>query len=492
MKVCLINPPQVLSRFSGTPVIFQPLGLAYIAACIEKEHSVVIIDAASEGPLFIKKNRDWYHLGLTFDEIENRIRDIRPEVIGITVPFTVNLASAIEVATKAKLVDKKIVTILGGVHPTIRPLEVLAFDCVDFVVMGEGENVIQKLLKVLVSQSESKLKNIPGLGFKYNNKIVLNSSEDPIEDVDSLPFPARHLLPMEKYFAAVNADVVQRKNNIFNARWTTVITSRGCPYNCNFCSIHRVMGYKFRPRTPENVIAEIQDVIYKYGIKHINFEDDNLTLDKKRAERIFDLIISNKIDITWSCPNGIRADAIDENLVRKMKLSGCGRVFVAPESGVRRVLTDIIGKNLDLEKVEDAIRLFRKYKIIVDGSFVIGFIGETRKEIWETINYAVRLEKMGLCGGTIHCATPYYGTRLYEEAEAKGFLREDIDNNMFTTFQPLIKTPDWGYNDVKRLRMMGNILIKINCRLTKKISYLVSICKIIYFWFLKTITKRMR
>jgi radical SAM superfamily enzyme YgiQ (UPF0313 family) len=158
-----------------------------------------------------------------------------------------------------------------------------------------------------------------------------------------------------------------------------------------------------------------------------------------------------------------------------MKLSGCKRVFVAPESGEMRVLADIIGKNLDLKKVEESIKLFRKYKIIVDGSFVIGFIGETKKDIWKTIRYAIKLEKMGLDGVGFHIATPYYGTRLYEEAKLKGFLREDISVNLFTTAEPLIKTPDWSLNDIRRLHKIAIVLVKINYRFTKKIAYVLSI-----------------
>jgi len=475
MNVCLINPPQILNRSLGLPDIFQPLGLLYIAACLEKKYCVSIIDTPSEGLQSIKKIKGQYYLGLTFEEIEKRIRGLEPDVVGITVPFTVNLESAIQVASMVKLIDKKIITILGGIHPTACPAETLAFGCVDFVVIGEGEDTIQELLRAFINYSNENLRNIPGIGFKYKNDIVLNSPRDSIKNVDLLPFPARHLLPMENYFTAMKTGLAQRKNYIYNNRWATIITSRGCPYNCNFCSIHGVMGRKFRPRSPESVVDEIKHVVQEYDIRHINFEDDNLTLDKKRAERIFDLMIENKIDVTWSAPNGIRADAIDENLVRKMKLSGCKRVFVAPESGEMRVLADIIGKNLDLKKVEESIKLFRKYKIIVDGSFVIGFIGETKKDIWKTIRYAIKLEKMGLDGVGFHIATPYYGTRLYEEAKLKGFLREDISVNLFTTAEPLIKTPDWSLNDIRRLHKIAIVLVKINYRFTKKIAYVLSI-----------------
>ncbi|MCX6731731.1 MAG: radical SAM protein [Candidatus Parcubacteria bacterium] len=264
----------------------------------------------------------------------------------------------------------------------------------------------------------------------------------------------------------------------FNERWTSIFTSRGCPYNCNFCTINLTMGRQFRQRSPENVLAEIKQVCHDYNIKHINFEDDNLTLDKKRAERIFDLMIKNKLNITWSTPNGIRVENIDDGLVQKMKKSGCRRVFVAPESGVQRVVTEIIGKNLDLKKIEQAVIIFKKYGIIVDGSFVIGHIGETKKEIWKTILFALKLKKLGMNTAGFHIATPYYGTRLYEEAKQKGYLRKDFDENLLSTREPLIITPEWNQFQIKRMHKIANWLINYSFK-EKIIAILPVSCQIL-------------
>jgi len=459
MKICLINPPQILYRRFGTPFVFQPLGLLYVAAVLEKEYPLEIIDAQMEGWRNLREIDGKYYMGLTFDEIGQKVRMIKPDIVGITLPFSINEISALKVASVIKAIDENIITILGGAHPSIRPLETLSSKYVDFVVVGEGEITILELIRTLNEQSYNRLMDVAGIGYKEWGKPFLTPPRALIQDLDSLPFPARHLVPMEEYFDAMKARKGAREMYAFNERWTSIITSRGCPHNCNFCSIHLTMGRKFRARSPENVISEIKLVTHRYNIKHINFEDDNLTLNKKRAELIFDLMIKNKFDVTWSTPNGIRADTIDEELVRKMRQSGCKRVVVAPESGVQRVVTHIIGKNLNLRNIENAILLFKRYNIIVDGSFVIGLIGETKKEIWKTIRYALRLKKLGIQAVGLHIATPYYGTKLYEEAKQKGFLRKDLDDSLFSTWEPLINTPHWNISEIRRLHEIGSWLI---------------------------------
>ena len=487
MKVCLINPPQVLNRRFGMPYVFQPLGLLYVASALEKNFQVEVIDASLEGwqdPLSIG---DRYHLGISFEELEKRIRDISPDIVGISVPFSINEASALKTASTVKAVDRKIVTILGGTHPSVRPMETLSSDDVDFVVIGEGEEAICELVRILESGRREALKDVKGIGYKDAGSMVLTSPRDYIRALDSIPFPARNLVPMEEYFLAAGAERAARPLYNFDERTTSIITSRGCPYQCNFCSIHLSMGRQFRPRSPENVIAEIKQVIKDYGVRHLNFEDDNLTLDKKRAKRIFELMTENKLNVTWSAPNGIRADTIDEELVRAMKDSGCRRVFVAPESGVQRVVTDLIGKDLDLKRIEEAVILFKKYGIIVDGSFVIGFIGETKKEIRETIRYALRLKRLGMSAAGFHIATPYYGTRLYEEAVQKGFLRADFDSSLLTTGEPLISTPEWDLDTIKRLHTRANWIV--NYSLREKALSILRRCRPVYaaLKFMKTL-----
>ena len=363
---------------------------------------------------------------------------------------------------------------MGGPHVTVRPKETLMSPYVDFVVVGEGEDTMQELMEKIENGSinnSNDLLAINGIGYKKDNQPIINQRRSLIQNLDSIPFPARHLIPMEEYFKSMASKKGSRMIYTFSEGWASLFTSRGCPYNCNFCTINLTMGRQFRPRSPENVFAEIKQLYEKYGIRHINFEDDNLTMNKERAEKIFDLLIKNKINITWSTPNGIRVENIDENLAQKMKQSGCRRVFVAPESGVQRVVSQIIGKNLDLKKIKQAVRLFKKNGIIVDGSFVIGLIGETKMDIWRTIIFALKLKRLGMNKAGIHIATPYFGTRFYDEAMQKGYLKAEPNTETLTPKEPLFGTPEWSAKELKCLHKIANWLV--NSSLKDKIVSVV-------------------
>lgn len=373
--------------------VFQPLGIAYIAAVLEKNgHTVSIIDAFGEdwenSYQFdnIKKCR-----GLTFENIKKRIKQLSPDIVGITVPFTAQVSSALQVASEVKSVNNNIIVVFGGPHPTVKPESCLANPNVDIVVLGEGEYTFLDIVKSIERSADymHELNEVNGIVFMKNNEIVYTKPREFIEDLDKIPFPARHLLPMEKYQKAV------KKGKIIRGA-ATLFTSRGCPFHCTFCSIHLTMGRKWRARSPENVVDEIKQLIKLYGIKNIDFEDDNLTLDRKRMEEICNLIIRRNLKFKWRTPNGVRADTLDETLLRKMKMAGCEELRFAPESGVQRVINQIIGKNLDLVRVEEVIKLCKKVGIRVRCFFVIGLIGETKKDMLDTVRYARRLEKMGV------------------------------------------------------------------------------------------------
>jgi len=455
MKILFINPPLIISKKLGRPQVFQPMGLAYLAAGLQKKYTVSILDANAEEWKSLRKNKDQYHLGLTLEQIQERVAQVNPDVVGISCQFSINEKTAIAVAQAVKKVNKNIFTILGGPHSTVMPEQVLKNPGVDFIIIGEGEVTILELMQTLEKKEFNKLHLIKGIAYRKNNKVLQTPVREFIQDLDALPFPARELLPMEKYFAATKSGRGPRKDYIPSNRWINVITSRDCPYNCVFCSIHLSMGKLFRSRSPENIVEEIVQAINQYQIKHVNFEDDNISLNKERFEKLCDLIIAKNLNITWSLPNGLRVDNLDEEIVKKMKKSGCYRVFVAPESGVQKVVTEIIKKNLDLKEIEQAVIFFKKYKIIVDGSFVIGFPGETKKDIQNTIKYALKLKKLGMKYAGFHIATPLYGTELYQQAKDKGYLIKDFDADLLSPMEPLIETPDWTTEEIKQLQKLA-------------------------------------
>ncbi len=455
MRVCLINPPRLHPKLWGKPNVFQPLGIAYVAAVLEKQHKVRIIDSPTEGWGNLQQvDGRKYRVGLTNTEIMNRISQWAPDVVGINIPFSGWSKGAFEIASIVKETDKDIVTVLDGQHPSARPEECLIDPNIDFVVIGEGEITTSRLVNMLEKGDTRNLKKIQGIAFQKNGKTVITSPRPFIENLDSLPFPARHLLPMDKYFADVKETPLRGE---ISKPWTTMITTRGCPYSCVFCTVHIVMGKKWRSRSPENVVDEIEQLIQTYRIRQIDFYDENMTLDKKRMEKICDLIVERKLDVDWYTPNGIRADTLDENLLKKMKKSGCKRIRVAPESGVQRVVDQIVKKNQKLTEVEKAIVLAKKVGIKVGCFFVIGLIGETKEDIQATINYAYKLRKLGADKFYFSIATPIYGTELYEQAERGGFLRDNFSYESLAATEPQIETPEFTANELLELCAQANL-----------------------------------
>ena len=281
---------------------------------------------------------------------------------------------------------------LDGLHPTARSIECLSDPNVDFVVRGEGEQTISELVGALEQGKHKRLEKIKGIGFIKNGKTIITPPRPEIQDLDSLPFPARHLLPMETYFEAVKENPIR---GVIRKRWAIMTTSRGCPHECIFCSNHIVMGRKWRARSPEKVVEEIEQLVDTYKIEQIDFYDDNMTLKKKRVIEICDLIKERGLDIEWYVPTGVRADTLDEELLTKMKASGCRGLRIAPESGVQRVVNQVIKKNLDLKDVEKAVVLTNKVGIKLGVFFILGLIGETKEDMKETIKFAYKLRKLG-------------------------------------------------------------------------------------------------
>ena len=289
MRVCLINPPRIQPKLWGKPSIFQPLDLAYIAAVLERDHEVKIIDAANEEWKNLEViDGTKYRQGLRNEDILQRLREWSPEIVGITIPFSGWCKTAYEIASLIKKENESIVTIFSGLHPSARPNDCLSSGNIDFVIIGEPEFTYQELVEVLDDGHKRRLEKIKGIGYIKDSRQFITSPRPFIHDLDSLPFPARHLLPMETYFSAVKEKSLRGE---ISKPWATIITSRGCPHECIFCSVHTLMGKEWRGRSPENVVEEIKDLVQRYKIEQIDFNDENLTFDSKRIEKMVGIYI---------------------------------------------------------------------------------------------------------------------------------------------------------------------------------------------------------
>jgi anaerobic magnesium-protoporphyrin IX monomethyl ester cyclase len=456
MRVCLINPPRIQPKVWGKPSVYQPMDLAYVAAVLEKQHKVQVIDVPNEGWDNLEEiDGAKYRQGLKNEEIIARIKSFAPDVVVITVPFSGWSSAAFDVAATVKKVDKDIAVVLIGLHPSARPAECLKQPNVDFVVIGEPEETVLELAGVLEQGKKDELKKVKGIGFVENGEAIITAPRPFIQDLDSLPFPARHLLPMKQFFEAARKIPISGNLRKPSVR---MLTSRGCPYGCIFCSNHIVMGRQWRARSAENVVAEIEHIIATYGIRQIDFLDDNIAFDRKRLETICDLIVEKGLNIEWCTPNGVRADSLDSELLAKMRKAGCVSILIAPESGVQRVVDQIIKKKQDLRKVEEVVVAARKLGIKVGCFFIIGMIGETKDDIKATIKYAYKLRKLGADRFYFSYATPLYGTELYRQAKQGGFLKSTFSDEALSEVKPLIETPEFTCDDLLMLSAEANLV----------------------------------
>ncbi|MFQ5531393.1 MAG: B12-binding domain-containing radical SAM protein [Candidatus Nanoarchaeia archaeon] len=422
-KVLLINPPLTGSLSAGIFTVKTPLGLAYIASYLEKHgHELEIIDCLAYYDEIKELEKGIFRIGLSEEEIIERIKKFKPDLVGISCSFTVYEENSIRIANLVKK-NSNAVVVMGGAHSSANPESVLKHKSVDMVAKGEGEIVFLNIVNNL--WNKKKIKSIPGtIILGKNNKLKANKAAGRVENLDDIPFPARHLLPMERYLK-------HPQNSIANIRGPTteIISSRGCPYKCIFCSIHTVTGRNWRGRSPKNVVDELEQLHNEYGIKEFRFFDDNMTLDRKRTIDICDEIIKRKLDIKWDTPNGVVIATLDEEVLRKMKKAGYYRIVMAIESGSERSLV-YMKKPLNLKKAKEIIDICNRLGIWTWSTFVMGFPEETMEDINKTINFA---KKSGLNFATFYIAQPYAGTELYEIYQDLGLLDKGIKSGSGVT-----------------------------------------------------------
>lgn len=364
MKVLLIHPPPLNKDMFHFDIVHPPLGIAYIAAFIRNKYDVSILDANA--------------LNLSVNDIKKRVIDLKPDVVGIT-STTANIFNAFAVAKTVKKVNKDIVIILGGVHATASPEHALSDPNIDYICVGEGEHTTADFLDAIQSKSNEAISRVKGIAYKNDKKIVYNERRELIKDLDSLPMPAYDLLPMDKYQS------IQASED----RVMTLITSRGCPYQCIFCDVQAVFGRSYRFHSPKRTIEEIKHLMKNYGITEFHFKDSEFTLLPKRVMDICDQIVKNKLKIKWLC-NG-RVNHMSLLLLQKMHKAGCKMVTFGVESGDDRILK-ILKKAYTTQDVMNAFKLAKKAGIETTANMIIGSPGDTRESIERTIEFAKEID----------------------------------------------------------------------------------------------------
>jgi anaerobic magnesium-protoporphyrin IX monomethyl ester cyclase len=450
MKVLLINPPQTFYPGSEQPAGNLPLGLMYLAALLQKANfKVEILDAFMVDSVF-QRNGVETTVGMPFTKIRHELIERKPDVVGISGPFTCQIDNAVKISNLVKEVNPNILTVTGGPHVTLASEAFLreAKD-VDIVVRGEGEYTMLEIAQTF--EDRKQMDKILGIAYRQSGKIRLNPPRPLIKNLDQLPYPAYNLVDMERYLTLKKIGY-----RSFKDRAISMITSRGCPFNCCFCAVHLHMGKDFRAHSAKYVVDHIQFVVKKFNVRNVFFEDDNLTLDIERFENICNDIISRNINIGWETPNGVRADCLNRELLKKMKQSGCKSVFIGVESGDQQILNNVICKSLDLNRVVEFAKDAKEIGLKTGAFYIIGFPGETKENMQKTVDFALRLKREYDVGMHLFVATPSFGTRLYEECVIKGYVEENLTWNAFARARqpkgmPLITTKDCTPAQVKEI-----------------------------------------
>jgi radical SAM superfamily enzyme YgiQ (UPF0313 family) len=385
VNILLANPK---SSVWHTPKV-PSLGLGYIAAVLENDgHAVAIWDAG----------------------VEPREPDLAGyDLVGATAT-TPQVKAAWSLLERAKAAGA--VTVLGGPHAACLPEGSLALKCVDFVVRGEGEETVAALARA-VSSGESAA-GINGLSFWGADGVVHEADRAHVRDLDSLPFPAHHLLSGRHRYTGAQPLLRRRTRSL------PILTSRGCPHDCAFC-YRGIFGRTFRARSPGNVVAEWEHLATDLGAREIAVQDDVFNYDQTRAIEICRRIADLGLRVPWCTPNGLRADHVSVGLFAAMKSSGCERVAFGVESGSQSVL-DALGKRETIAQMREAFGLAREAGLETMGFFMFGNLGENAAAMEETIDLAVSLKPTY---AQFTMATPYPGTRLYEAVRREGELLVD-------------------------------------------------------------------
>jgi magnesium-protoporphyrin IX monomethyl ester (oxidative) cyclase len=443
-RVLLITPPYIANGISPHP----QMGLAYIAAFLEENgFQVGILDAMAEGWEKSGSNGwDGGYIGLSENEIRGKISAFSPDAVGVHNNFTSQYRMPHLIFKIVKEVNPRIVTMTGGAHATVCPGECLSDPNLDYVILGEGEVPTLNLMRYL--NGEIQISDCEGIAFRNNaHEISTIPQGKKIENLDSLPFPALHLLNMDLYWKLGYSHGLRR-----GTRFAPVITSRGCPFSCSFCSYHCVNGKKFRGRSPENVIREVKTLVEKYGVDEITFEDDNILLDRKRAELIFDSMIQENLSIKWEIPNGVAVYTLTKPILKKMKASGCYRINFAIESGNQYVLDKIIKKPVKLESVPELIQYAREIGLEVQAFFVIGTPSETKEQIWDTFTFS---KKIGVYHPFISFCMPLVGSEAYTICRSNNFFDRGYSIAQLNLRYPCFSTPQISSKDLFRLKFEG-------------------------------------
>ena len=446
MEIQLIHPPVYLNLRAMTALRpSPPLGLAYVAAALQEAgHSVGVIDAVAAAPERVTPDGSLHRLGLSPEEIADRVAP-GTRALGITNMFSFSWPLVRRILQTLKQRHPEKILIGGGEHCSGLPALCLEQAPLDYVVLGEGEETIVELLRRLES-GDRDVGDMPGLAFRRNGSVVVTQSRARIRAVDDIPWPAWQLFDL----AAYNDHALVTGINL--GTMVPILATRGCPYQCTYCSSPGMWTTRWYARDPIDVVDEIAHYVETYGAKNFPFQDLTAIVKKDWIVRFCQEIIARRLDIAWQFPSGTRCEVIDEEVAELLQRSGGRHLAFAPESGSERTRA-LIKKRMTTDGLLNAVSASVKRGLRLTIFIVIGFPHDTREDLRATARLVRRLARMGVEEIAIGFFFPIPNTELFDQLMRKG--RVDLSDRCLMT--PI-------YANDERLRAENNYCEQLSAR----------------------------
>jgi len=469
MKILFVNPPVPRSYYNRE--YYLPSSLLYLSGAAEKngdEPRILdfkIYNAKGKTPSEKFCN----------EKLSEAIEEFQPDILGFGCFFSGNFPDTLKLAEFSKKNYKDISTITGGIHATLHAKKILEhYDFIDYIIRGEGEKSFVDLINSL--KNGTGFDEIDGFAYRKKGKIVVKPKKTFIKDLDSLPFPAYHIINFEDYYTDTSMWTNPKKLDFHMS--IPIITSRSCPKHCSFCSMHNVMGRIWRPRSSKNVVDEIELLYNKYNQRHFSIMDDNFTSDKKRLLDICNQILDRNLYIHFETPNGVYINSLDEEVIDSMVEAGLTRISLPIESGNDHIRNEIMKKYVTREKILDAVRLIRKHKhLFIRAFFIIGMPEETKETLEDTYNL---IKEINADRAYLQHILPFPGTQVFEQVSRdnlfadmnveKSYGAQNLEGQYWTNYDRyFVKPYNLEINDLKEFRARADKLIEEQRRKNQEI-----------------------
>ncbi|MDD5421800.1 MAG: radical SAM protein [Candidatus Omnitrophota bacterium] len=445
MRALLINPSQEKVYGMKMSQIYPPLGLLYVGTVIKLlGHEVRLLD------IDIDK--------VTPVSFREKLSGFKPGLIVIT-SVTPTVKDALSWARAVKEYDSSIRVIIGGIHATIDPVVTAEKKEIDFVVVGEGEKTVEELVKA-IDEGKNDYSGISGILYKEGGRVIRNKPRELIANLDDITFPDRSLLRSLNDY--VPPDAVRTPV-------ATIMTSRGCPGDCTFCCTKQIFTRHVRLRSVKNIMDEIDMLVAQHGVKEIHIADDTFTINKQRVLDFCKAILQRNYDLTLEFMNGIRADCVDEDILKALRSIKVRNVGFGVESGNKEVLK-LARKNISLDRVRSAFKLAKKFGFETWAFFIIGLPGETEQSVRESIDFAKELDPDF---AKFLILKPYPGSEAFSYLSERALI-DNYDYDMYGVYtQPVHHLPGMSKDDM--IRWQKKAFTGFYLRPSKVMSHLLRI-----------------